>query len=233
MKHLREAQRPCDERAVATQGDHEPAGAPATMTRRRWEVLSSIAATFAAKGYHAVGMRQIAQELGLNQGTLYHHFASKDRALLAVCVVGCDESLANMRAALSSAEAFEPRLRTLFDLHLASLDRIGDFMHVFINQRHALPPELAAPLDEGWAQTRELMRRLFVEAIERGELSSDVDPRNGSRLILGIYRTVNLLHGHGRQSELRGFIDLAVRAMLHGLTARETAGADPAAAPQA
>ena len=146
-KCLREAQRPCDERAVPTQGDRKRDGAPATMTRRRWEVLSSVAATFAAKGYHAVGMRQIAQELGLNQGTLYHHFESKDHALLAVCVVGRDESLANIRAALASAEAFEPRLRALFELHLTSLDRIGDFMHVFVNQHQALPPELAAPMD--------------------------------------------------------------------------------------
>ena len=188
------------------------------MTPRRWEVLSSVAATFAAKGYHAGGMRQIAQQLGLNQGTLYHHFESKDHALLAVCRVGLEESLANMRTALAASDAFEPRLRALFELHLASLERIGDFIYVFVNQRQALPPDLVAPLDEEWAKNRNLMRQLFLDAIERGELCPDVDPRNASRLLLGFYRTINLLHGAGRQGELPDFIDLAVRAMLHGLT---------------
>jgi TetR/AcrR family transcriptional regulator, cholesterol catabolism regulator len=190
----------------------------AGMTPRRWEVLSSVAMAFAHKGYHAVGMRQIAQGLGLNQGTLYHHFQSKEHALQMVCLVGHEETLANATAALLQSEAFEPRLWALFDRHLASLDSMGDFIQVFVKQRDALPPELAAPLTEGWAKTRERLRAVFVEAIARGELRPDVDPRNGMRLVLGIYRTVDLLHGEGRSpAELRGFINMAVRTLLHGL----------------
>lgn len=203
------------------QSERGMTGRPATMTARRWEVLSSVAATFAAHGYHAVGMRQIAQELGLNQGTLYHHFESKDHALLAVCLVGQEETQANAAAALAVSEAFEPRLRAMFERHLASLDRIGDFIEVYVNQRQVLPAELAAPLEQGWAQTRDLIRQLFVEAIARDEVKPDVDPRNATRLLLGVYRTVNLLHGMGRGDELPDFVELAVRTLLHGLAPAE------------
>jgi len=199
-------------------------GRPATMTPRRWEVLSSVAATFAAEGYHAVGMRQIAQELGLNQGTLYHHFASKDHALLAVCLVGHEETLANAVAALQQVGTFEDRLRMLFERHLASLDRIGDFIQVFVNQRDALPPDLAAPLHEGWRQTRDLMLQLFVEAISRGEIRADVDPRNGSRLLLSVYRTINLLHGMGRSAELPDYVEFALRTLLYGMATGPAGG---------
>ena len=190
------------------------------MTPRRWQVLSAIAAAFAANGYHAVGMRQIAQELGLNQGTLYHHFESKDHALLAVCLVGQEETLANVRVALEEAEPFEARLRVLFDRHLVSLDRYGDFVQVFINQREALPTDIAAPLRAGWDDMRELLRRLIIEGVDRGELKRGVDPRNASRLLLGVYRTINVLHGLGRGAEAREFIDLAVDTLLHGLSPR-------------
>jgi len=52
----------------------------AGMSKRKRGVVASMAAAFAARGYHAVGMRELAQDLGLNQGTLHHHFPSRDHA---------------------------------------------------------------------------------------------------------------------------------------------------------
>ncbi|WP_413200367.1 TetR/AcrR family transcriptional regulator [Nostoc piscinale] len=44
----------------------------------RKELLSKCFDLFAQKGYGSVTMRQIAQEMGVSTGTLYHYFSSKE-----------------------------------------------------------------------------------------------------------------------------------------------------------
>lgn len=190
------------------------------MSRRKWEVMSSIAALFASRGYHGVGMRELAQELGLNPGTLYHYFPSKDHALLAICLIGQAETHGNIVHALERDSAFPARIDTLFENHLSSLERVGDFIDVFSSQRDQVPPELAGPLLEGWTKTRALFWKLFEDAIAQGEIPADISPRDAVRVLLGIYRGANLLHRSGRTGEIRDFLGLAVRIFLNGIRIR-------------
>ncbi|SCW60532.1 transcriptional regulator, TetR family [Sphingobium faniae] len=186
------------------------------MSPRRREIVASIATAFAARGYHGVGMRELARELGLNQGTLYHHFPSKDHALLAICRIGQGETHGNVRAVLRVEALFADRVRGLFDAHLASLDRLGDYVDVFTAQWEAVPPPLAAPLREGWAATRRLFHRLFEDALAAGEIAPGTDPHDAMRLLLGVYRTANVLHRTGRKEEMRPFVTLATDVLVRG-----------------
>ncbi|MCX5413237.1 TetR/AcrR family transcriptional regulator [Streptomyces sp. NBC_00059] len=53
---------------------------PAAASRpgRRPELLAIAAEVFAARGYDATTVREIADEAGMLAGSLYHHFASKE-----------------------------------------------------------------------------------------------------------------------------------------------------------
>ena len=189
------------------------------MSPRKREIITSIASAFAARGYHAVGMRELAQELGLNQGTLYHHFPSKDHALLAICLVGQHETHNNVAQTLASEAGFQRRVEKLFEAHLSSLDRLGDFIDVFASQRDAVPVALAEPLREGWLETRRLFIRLFDEAIAARDIAPDTDTQNARRLLLAIYRSANILHRTNRQDQTGPFVSTAMQIMLHGLVA--------------
>lgn len=190
------------------------------MSPRKREIITSIASAFAARGYHAVGMRELAQELGLNQGTLYHHFPSKDHALLTICMVGQHETLNNVAQTLASEAGFQRRVEKLFEAHLSSLDRLGDFIDVFASQRDAVPDALAEPLREGWLETRRLFIRLFDEAIAARDIAPDTDTQNARRLLLAIYRSANILHRTNRKDQIGPFVSTATQIMLHGLIAR-------------
>lgn len=196
-----------------------PADLPAAMSPRKWEITCSIAKAFAARGYHAVGMRDLAGELGLNPGTLYHHFPSKDEALLAICLVGQAEVSANLDDALAHHAAFAPRIRALFAAHQASLHRIGDFIDVYTSRWQDLPQDLAAPLREGWRAQRSCFDALFEDALARGEIASDIPVKDGIRLLMGIFRTVNVLHRTGRKEDIPGFVEHAVTVILRGMGA--------------
>ena len=53
---------------------------------RREEIVRAAARTFARDGYAAVGMRDVAEAVGIRGASLYHHFPSKEEILYAICL---------------------------------------------------------------------------------------------------------------------------------------------------
>jgi AcrR family transcriptional regulator len=190
---------------------------PTQMTERRREVLASIAHSLAESGYYAVGMRALAHAAGLNQGTLYHHFASKDQALLSICQIAQERTCADLVGAIRTQTAFASRIKALFDAHRVSLDELGDFLQVYINLREHVPPALSEPLDAGWLRYRRLLARLFSDAMKAGEIREGANAKHLSRLVVALIRVLNQLHRAGRKAEVSLFSDLAVETLLHGV----------------
>lgn len=192
----------------------------AGMSERKREIIRSLAASFATRGYHGVGMRELAQGVGLNQGTLYYYFPSKNHALLAVCLVGQDETHNIVANVVRETRDFPQRVRLLFEQYLVSLEELGDFIDVFANQRDLLPRDLAGPLRTGWRKTRELYRQIFDDAAADGAIPADTDRDSAILMLVGVYRMANMLHRTKRKQEMRPFVDLAVHVLLDGFLKR-------------
>ena len=52
-----------------------------SQKKRETEVYATAAQLFARKGFHATRMQDIADELGMQKGSLYYYFNSKDELL--------------------------------------------------------------------------------------------------------------------------------------------------------
>ncbi|GIH93185.1 TetR/AcrR family transcriptional regulator [Planobispora siamensis] len=61
-----------------------PAGRPSKGERTRARILAAAAELFAASGFHAVSLRDIAAHAGLTHAGLLHHFPGKDSLLIEV-----------------------------------------------------------------------------------------------------------------------------------------------------
>jgi AcrR family transcriptional regulator len=48
------------------------------------DILSRAAALYSQRGYHAVGIRDLAEAVGLSTSTLYHYYATKQDILFAI-----------------------------------------------------------------------------------------------------------------------------------------------------
>lgn len=102
---------------------------PASQPRRastRERLIETAARLFHEQGYHATGVATILREAGVNSGSLYHHFASKEDLLKAVLEryeVGIGPVLMN------PVEAAEPnpieRIFRLLDLYRNNLEVRG------------------------------------------------------------------------------------------------------------
>ena len=53
--------------------------------------IRSAAAVFAEKGFHGASTRDIAERMGIKEGSLYYYFKSKEEALGEVCLFGIQD----------------------------------------------------------------------------------------------------------------------------------------------
>lgn len=92
------------------------------IEERRRRILEAAAVVFARRGYHGARTREIAEEAGVAEGTIYNYYASKRDLLLALIRWMTTES---MPEALEQVDAgdLRPWLEAVLRDRLAMLDR--------------------------------------------------------------------------------------------------------------
>ena len=74
------------------------------------DILSRAATLFSERGYHAVGIRDLAEAVGLSTSTLYHYYATKQDILFAIVSRFLTEFTGRLVAGLRDASV-PPRQR--------------------------------------------------------------------------------------------------------------------------
>jgi AcrR family transcriptional regulator len=124
---------------------------------------------FAAKGFEATGIRDLADRAGLSTSALYHYMGGKDELLVAFMVESMTELTRAAHAALEGAE--DPAVQ------LAALVRTHVGFHTLDAQRSLVADdELRAVSDAAFTkvmQLRDGYERLWAETLERGARSGE------------------------------------------------------------
>ncbi|MCP5368926.1 MAG: TetR/AcrR family transcriptional regulator [Hyphomicrobiales bacterium] len=113
--------------------------APGPRGARRRQILEVAAARFRSHGYGAASMRDIAGQVGILAGSLYHHFPSKDDLFTAVYEEGVRRITAAVTGAVAGIGDPWARLEAAMVAHLNYLLEGGDFAVVVLR---ALPADL-------------------------------------------------------------------------------------------
>ncbi|MGX1810242.1 TetR/AcrR family transcriptional regulator [Nocardia sp. NPDC055321] len=97
--------------------DARPAAEPGPRRRpknRKAQIVRVAARAFAERGYHPVGVDEIAAEVGISGPALYRHFHNKYAMLVAAAEMGAQQLLDAAKAADDPTLEPEPRLTALF-----------------------------------------------------------------------------------------------------------------------
>src|SRR6187551_2758901 len=81
-----------------------------SRSARRAQLLDAARDVFAAQGYHAAAMDDIAERAGVSKPVLYQHFPGKLDLYLALLDVTCDQVIDNCRDALASTHDNKTRV---------------------------------------------------------------------------------------------------------------------------
>jgi len=107
----------------------------------RERILAAAARLFCARGYQATTVRDIAREVGILSGSLFHHFASKEQMLVEMVREASISMCVGAEAVLGPIEAPVDRLRALirFELECFVGNRTRDFYAALISEWRDVP----------------------------------------------------------------------------------------------
>lgn len=153
-------------------------------TPRRLQIEEAASELFRERGYAATSVRDIAQALNLQGGSLYAHMTSKEDVLWSIVVRAADRFNAQVGPIAAQSETPPAdRLRHMIHAHVGVVTSIQQDAAVFLHEWRFL----SAPRRADMAARRDAYECLFTDVIAQGIARGDfraVDPRLTSASIL-------------------------------------------------
>src|SRR4029077_15395065 len=150
------------------------------------DIVSAAAKVFRTKGYHAATVRDIAEEVGILKGSLYHHFASKEELLYLVV----KEPIAQMYRAIAEIAAADltatEKLRRAISAHREAFDRHYPHLFVYLREREAVKRRFREMIGFSPKEYYRCWQQILREGVENGEFRSDFDIQVTSYGLLGM-----------------------------------------------
>jgi len=153
------------------------------MSQRREELTRIAARLFAERGYQGTSLADLAEALGVQKPSLYHHIASKEDLLWAVASEGAEAFHAALDAVPADAPASE-RIRLALRAHLAVVAGQLDVATVFVREWRYLSGERRTAFVAERRRYEQRVRDLFREGVEGSELRTDLDVATAALLFL-------------------------------------------------
>ncbi len=132
----------------------------------RGKLLQMAAHLFRSKGYERTTVRDLASAVGIQSGSIFHHFKSKDEILRSVMEETVRYNTAMMQAALDEATTLRERVLALIRCELQSImGGTGEAMAVLVYEWRSLS-------DEGRAHIlalRETYEQIWLEVLAQAK----------------------------------------------------------------
>ena len=154
--------------------------------QQRKAAIRSAAAVFADKGFHGSSTRDIAERLGIKQGSLYYYFKSKEEALGEVCLFGIEDYVQRMASIEASDQPFEAKLIAIVTSHLTSYREKNEALKVYNDERLYLPEDKRSTLKELGSGYRQSLEHVFEQAVQDGVLRKSTDCHFASQAVIGV-----------------------------------------------
>jgi TetR/AcrR family transcriptional regulator, cholesterol catabolism regulator len=111
-------------------------------TNRKGAILKAAARLFRQKGYERTTVRDLAQAVHMQSGSLFFHFKTKEDILHAVAQEGLERAIATLDMTLARARAPREKLAAILRTHLhATLGEERDAFTVVLLDWRSLPPK--------------------------------------------------------------------------------------------
>ena len=185
---------------------------------RREQILGTALKLFAERGFDATSTRQIAQEVGVAEGLIFHYFPTKASLLTAI-----------LQDRLERRRAFRTRLRPLLDdaggkparevLHavasgwLATLRRDEEIVVVLFAAAQT-NPEVGAAWQGLIREGTELLTGYLGSRVEAGELREDLPLETAATMFVSSLMVFFLAHRHLPHHEWREQSDAYARELI-------------------
>lgn len=141
-------------------------------------VLDAAARIFRDAGYYGTTMRKIADHAGLEVGSLYYHYPSKDELIEAVLDLSQRAVLTAVTAAVEAMPAGTPpreRVEKAIQTHLTAILKLGDYALASQRGFELIPLEMRRRHIRLRASYGRFWQQLLQDASDAGEIRAGSD----------------------------------------------------------
>jgi|SRR5690554_64047 len=132
----------------------------------RGRLLAKAAHLFKEKGYERTTVRDIAREVGIQSGSIFHHFRSKEDILYAVMEETILFNTQRMQAAVAAAKTPKEKVLALIRCELESvLGVTGEAMAVLVYEWRSLSEENQRSI----LKLRDVYENIWLEALNEAK----------------------------------------------------------------
>ncbi len=161
---------------------------------RRDSIIESAAELFAAKGFRATTVRDIAERAGILSGSLYAHIATKEDLYLEIVRRASHDFTQRLNPIVSSQSRPGDKLQWMIAAHLAVIEESRAWARVYLDDDSELSADTRREAQRLRRDYERLWDQVFSEGIEAGVF--DVQDESVTRLfvlsalngIIGWYR---------------------------------------------
>ena len=156
-----------------------------TATRQR--ILQAAESCFAQSGYNGARLHRIAERVGIQKASLFHHFASKRQLYHAVLDEGFGDTEQTIQQALDGPGDALQKLRALAETYVDMVAAHPERSRILLRQALGDAPVTI--------ETRESERllRLVAAFVEQAQEAGDLNAIDGVGLVLSVVATTAFL----------------------------------------
>jgi AcrR family transcriptional regulator len=188
--------------------------------QQRQTAIRSAATVFAEKGFHGSCTKDIAERMGIKQGSLYYYFKSKEEALGEVCLYGIQDYAQHMTSIAESDQPFEAKLIATVTSHLSSYRERNEALKVYNDERLYLPKERRRRLKKLGSDYRQRLEGIFEQGIESGAVKQSVDCHFAAQAVIGMCTAWGDLIVRDHDLDLFEVIQKCTDLLINGFTSK-------------
>ena len=155
---------------------------------KREQILAAAVRVFAAQGYEASRVADIAREAGVAYGLVYHYYPSKEAVLEAVFREAWGRLLAAVAVAEETDEDAPDQLALVVKIVLRAWRDDPDLVRLLVREI-TRSPHIQDELDE-IGQAFATLERIVARGQDQGTFRRDVDPRLAAWMLYGALEEV-------------------------------------------
>ncbi|MBL0389449.1 TetR family transcriptional regulator [Tumebacillus sp. ITR2] len=162
------------------------------MASNKYEEITKAAVMlFERKGYHATSVQDIADEVGLQKGSLYHYISSKEDLLMQLAHRSIGEYNGQMEEILHDASLTNrERMQRAIEHHLRYVTKNVQLTTVLLREAFSLGEDQHQVIQ---AQTDKYLN-FWTQVIEQGIAAGEFRPVNARVTALSILGSINWVY---------------------------------------
>lgn len=185
------------------------------------KILSAAAKIFRIKGYHHATVQEIADDIGMQKGSLYYYIKSKEELLYEIINSATDMFLENMFEIVNLKESADVVFRKAILMHMNAIEVDNDKIYVFLNEYQSLSEDYSRNAEIKIYQYESLLKSIMDRGKKTGVFKPDLDTKIALLGIIGMCNWTVRWFQLNKKYNIKEIAEIYINSFLDGIKTKQ------------